>query len=275
VLSTGEPLLEHLSEAQAAAPEPFTIGSAATGESTRSLVMVPLKIGADTIGVYSVQSYQSNAYTQEHLNLLINIASQVAVAIVNARLFEQTRRAEADLNALNRRLTGEAWQSYAQTRSSDAVIWHANDPTLGQVGRAQVEQLAAGEVAAQHLAGETEISIPIALRGQLIGALRFRTPADKWTDQMQAIATSVAGHLAQAAENTRLIEQTQRTAQREKQIALAADKIHRASDLDAILQIAVSEIARITGAADVGIQLDATHARQPVEAGNPRGNEHD
>jgi GAF domain-containing protein len=235
-------------------------------KSAPSQLVVPLRHANRTLGALSVQTKQFNAYTRQHVELMENVASQLSVAIVNSQLLEQTRQAVDELNALNRRLTGEAWQNYAQLRSPTAVIWYANDPTLSQVGRAQAEQLAAGTIAVQQAANEADvppkdgdclISVPIMLRGQLIGALRFRAPTDKWTDEAQAIATSLAGHVAQAAENTRLIEQTQQTAQREKQIAQAADKIHRASTLDAILQTAVAEIARITGAEDVGIQLSA------------------
>ena len=229
-------------------------------KSAPSQLVVPLRHANRTLGALSVQTKQFNAYTRQHVELMENVASQLSVAIVNSQLLEQTRQAVDELNALNRRLTGEAWQNYAQLRSPTAVIWYANDPTLSQVGRAQAEQLAAGTIAVQQAANEADvppkdgdclISVPI------IGALRFRAPTDKWTDEAQAIATSLAGHVAQAAENTRLIEQTQQTAQREKQIAQAADKIHRASTLDAILQTAVAEIARITGAEDVGIQLNA------------------
>ncbi len=150
---------------------------------------------------------------------------------------------------------------------------------LSQMSRAQAEQLAAGEIAVQPVADEADspskdedclISVPIALRGQLIGVLRFRAPANKWTDEAQAIATSIASHLSQAAENVRLVEQTQQTAQREKQIAQAADKIHRASDLDTILQTAVAEIARITGIEDVGIHLGSYTGPQPAVVGNGR-----
>ena len=202
------------------------------------------------------------------MDLLTGVASQLATTILNARLYEQTRRAVEELDALNRQLTGEAWQSYVQTRSPDAVIWHANDPRLSQMGSQQAEQLAAGKIAMERVADEAEISVPIALRGQLIGALRFHAPADKWTDDAQAIATSIAGHLAHAAENTRLIEQTQRTARREKQIAQAADRIHRASDLDAILQTAVQEIAHITGSTDVGIQLGTDSTQHSGDNGH-------
>ncbi len=69
---------------------------------------------------------------------------------------------------------------------------------------------------------------------------------------------TIAGEVALAIENTRLIEQTQRAARREKDIAAAADKIHRSIDLDAILQTAVEEVMRIAGTSEVAIQLGLT-----------------
>ena len=255
VIRAGTPILKHVARQDWPAMTPVANPVGNASKPSASLLYVPLKRGDEIIGVLSVQSYQFNAYTSDHIGLLTGVANQLAIAILNARLFEQTRRAVEELNVLNRQLTGEAWQRYAQTRSPDAVIWHANDSTLSPVGREEVARRAADAVAGPRDAAEAEISVPITLRGQLIGALRFRAAAHQWTDEAQAIAISIAGHLAQAAENTRLIEQTQRSAQREKQIAQAADKIHRASDLDAILQAAVAEVARLTGSTEVGIQL--------------------
>jgi len=71
---------------------------------------------------------------------------------------------------------------------------------------------------------------------------------------------TIAGEVALAIENARLIEQTQRTAQREKDIANAADRIHRSIDLDAILHIAVEEVMRIAGTTEVAIQLGQPEA---------------
>jgi GAF domain-containing protein len=215
---------------------------------THSEMTLPLQVGGRILGALDLQTTQAAAFSDEDLAALGTLADQVAVAIVNARLFEQTRQAVDELNALNRRLTGEAWQSYVQTRAPDQVVWHSNDPALAPAPQAEADRPAVGDVTVTP-------SVPIMLRGQLIGALRFHAPAGQWTDEAQVLATSVAGHLAQAAENARLIEQTQHTAQREKQIAVAADNIHRATDLEEVLRATIAEVYRITGVSDVGIQL--------------------
>ncbi len=58
-----------------------------------SLIYVPLLRGDEILGVMSIQSYQLNAYNQNDVVLLQNIASQLAVAIRNAQLYAETQKA--------------------------------------------------------------------------------------------------------------------------------------------------------------------------------------
>lgn len=58
----------------------------------QSLIVVPIVLQERVIGALSAQSYKSNAYTDEHVGLLSIIASQAAIAIDNAQLYEHTLR---------------------------------------------------------------------------------------------------------------------------------------------------------------------------------------
>jgi GAF domain-containing protein len=63
-----------------------------------------MMVGGQAIGVLAVQSYTTpRLYTENHRELLISIASQAAIAIQNARLFEQTQTARAQAQARARR----------------------------------------------------------------------------------------------------------------------------------------------------------------------------
>jgi diguanylate cyclase (GGDEF)-like protein len=78
------------------------IGIEVIGPQARSWLGVPLMIGNRVLGVITVQSYdREGAYDTGHLILLSTIAAQAAVAIENARLYAQARRAE-ELATLNR-----------------------------------------------------------------------------------------------------------------------------------------------------------------------------
>lgn len=66
------------------------------GDMTRrvqSILIAPLYRGSEAIGTLSAQSYASNAYRQRDADLLSTVANVAAVAIENARLYEQAHGA--------------------------------------------------------------------------------------------------------------------------------------------------------------------------------------
>ncbi len=63
-----------------------------SGPKIASVLAVPLQLKGKTIGMVSPQSYQSNSYSVEDRELLEMLASFAAVAIDNARLFEQAQQ---------------------------------------------------------------------------------------------------------------------------------------------------------------------------------------
>lgn len=67
----------------------------------RGWLGVPLLIGEKVIGVITLDSFTTNSYTLEHEHLSMVFAGQAAVAIENARLFEQTRQRGEQLTAMD------------------------------------------------------------------------------------------------------------------------------------------------------------------------------
>ncbi|HIE39251.1 MAG TPA: GAF domain-containing protein, partial [Anaerolineae bacterium] len=81
------------------------------GRIALSWMGVPLMVGGRVVGVMAVQSYTPpRAYDAHDLDLLTAVASQTAMALENARLFEETRRRlarEERLHELARTMGGE------------------------------------------------------------------------------------------------------------------------------------------------------------------------
>ena len=74
-------------------------------EGDRSLLMVPLVVRGDTIGLLEVvDQRRSRQYSRQELRLAGAVAGQAAVAITNARLFAERRRSRDDITALRRAL---------------------------------------------------------------------------------------------------------------------------------------------------------------------------
>jgi PAS domain S-box-containing protein len=70
-------------------------------DEINSELCVPLKVGGKTIGCINVESSSFDAFGEHDERLLTTLANQAAVAIENARLFEETRRRASRQVALN------------------------------------------------------------------------------------------------------------------------------------------------------------------------------
>jgi phosphoserine phosphatase RsbU/P len=64
---------------------------------TRSELAIPLVHKDRVVGVFDLESTALNRFTEEHVKVLTPLASQVAVAIENARLYAQLRRNDVRL----------------------------------------------------------------------------------------------------------------------------------------------------------------------------------
>ena len=64
-------------------------------ENVRSELVIPLLLKDRCIGVFDLESPEPNAFNKKHVKLLTLLASEAAVAIENARLYESIRANEA------------------------------------------------------------------------------------------------------------------------------------------------------------------------------------
>lgn len=78
------------------------LGLENVGESSQSYLGVPITLGDQVLGVMAIQSYlKARSYAEHDQELLMAIAGQTAIALQNARLFEETSRRNAELATLN------------------------------------------------------------------------------------------------------------------------------------------------------------------------------
>jgi sigma-B regulation protein RsbU (phosphoserine phosphatase) len=68
-----------------------------TGVTVRSELVVPLMLRDRLVGVLDLESSKSRAFTLEHERMLSTLGSYVAVALENARLYEESRESERRL----------------------------------------------------------------------------------------------------------------------------------------------------------------------------------
>ena len=102
------PLSKGLTGAAAAFKQPIRVDDVSRDpryinalDSVRSELAVPLLFQGKCIGVLDIQSNLPAFFSAEHQNILSLLASRLAIAIENARLFEHTREQTASLLLLH------------------------------------------------------------------------------------------------------------------------------------------------------------------------------
>jgi PAS domain S-box-containing protein len=121
----------------------------------RSWMGTPLQSGNQVIGVLSVSSEQPNVYDRESQTVLEAFANHAAIAMINARLYEDARLA-AILEERNR-LARDLHDSVTQTLFSATIIAEAlplqweQDQAGGRSNLARLRQLTSGALAEMRL----------------------------------------------------------------------------------------------------------------------------
>jgi len=61
-------------------------------QSSMSSISLPLMMGSEILGVMTITHPQQNAFTEEHLDLMQALTGQASVAVMNERLFEESKK---------------------------------------------------------------------------------------------------------------------------------------------------------------------------------------
>ena len=215
---------------------------------THSEMALPLKNGERIIGALDVQSMETAAFTEDDIQMLNLLASQVSLAIENARLFDETRSALTKAEAISRQFTREAW---GRLHTEQNLLGYRYNITGASPLEELVEAMGAGNGKKME-AGQ--IVVPIELRGELIGKLVVQSPAEKVLSQDQLdIIKAVAERVALSAENARLFEETTRRAERERLVSDITGKIRSGTDPQLMIQTAMDELRKALGASRVEV----------------------
>jgi len=203
---------------------------------TRSELAIPIISRDAVLGALSIQSTQSEAFDNDDIVVMQSVADSLAVALQNARLYQETQQTLQEIQSLNRAYIQDAW---TEARSQHARLAYTyEDQTAPSVGLRTVE-------------------IPLLLRDQPLGTISLELASPEFTEEEQAFLDSVATQTAQALENARLLEETQRRAVQERKLNELSALFTQALSIDEILRTAVVELGKLPSVAEVAIALTA------------------
>jgi signal transduction histidine kinase len=104
------------------------LGIVSSDKKAKACVGVPLLYGNKAIGALVVQSYAHNyAYDDGHVNLLTTIANQAAIAIENARLFENLQTELTERKIIEKRLKERNTDLIRVKKDTDNILNNVKD----------------------------------------------------------------------------------------------------------------------------------------------------
>ncbi len=227
--------------------------------NTRSEIALPLRAGEEIIGALDVQSTEPNAFSQEDVNILSTLADQVSIAIQNARQYEETRKALAESDSLARTFVQTGWRQFIRSQKlagirhsgARASLLYAKNGKGGDENRSATGQLKAR-------GGGAALSLPVKLRGEVIGSVNVRSPDNRQWDQDELdIINAIIERAALAMENARLLNESHRRAAKEAKIGEVTARIGASINLRNVLQTAVEELGRALPGSEVVIQFQS------------------
>src|SRR5712692_770841 len=161
---------------------------------THSEMAVPLRVRDELIGALDVQSVQVNAFTREDAQVLQSLADQIALAIDNARLFQETQQRVAELQAVLREAR-EAGGLGGPERAS-AFRYDGVDVTTLIEALPLPKAMGAGSLAPRDL-----LTIPLKFGDQSLGSLELRRAGEAWSNDDVELTTAIADRMALALES--------------------------------------------------------------------------
>jgi len=219
---------------------------------THSEMALPLKSGKLIVGALDVQSTERGAFTQEDIQMLGLLADQVSLAIENARLFDETRRALSEAESISHQLTREAW---ARMPVENKLLGYrysiaGSSPLNGPLDLTELNK----SKSKGNQKESSQVVVPIELRGETIGTLVVQSPSTAALNQDQIdLIKAVAERVALSAENARLFEETTRRAERERLVSDITGKIRSVNDPQSMIQTAMEELRKALGASKVEV----------------------
>jgi GAF domain-containing protein len=243
--------------------------------ATRTQLLIPLTRGNNVLGVLDVHSVDADGFSEHEIEILEALAAQLAASMETAQIYDlleeavreraeietQLRDATRDVELLSREASGRGWNRFLQTRGASRAgfDWRGGVLTPNSTLTPSLESAlssAMPEILVED--GEQILTVPIVLRGQMLGAMEFRAPGDRaWNNRSLELARIIAQRLALALDNIRLYEQAQTIANREQTANQVAAHLQSKTDIDALLATAAEAFQQALGATRTTIRLGA------------------
>jgi GAF domain-containing protein/membrane protein implicated in regulation of membrane protease activity len=215
---------------------------------TRSRMVLPLSVRGEVIGVLDMHSDQPQGFGPDDAEVIQTLADLAAISLDNVRLIDETKTLVSQLEAYTAAQTSETWSKFTSRHTSAYQYTPAGVRPIFSPSR---EDQADGSM-----------QIPLLLHGQSIGNIKLRRKgmASGWSEKERELTEKIAEQVALALENSRLVDEAQRSAQRDQMIANISSRVRETLDVESVIRTATTELRKVFDLKEAEISIGAPQA---------------
>lgn len=198
---------------------------------TRSRMMLPLAVRGNVIGVLDLHSDQPKAFGTQDAEILQTLADLAAISFDNARLLNETKNLVNQLEVNTSFQTRKTWLKLTTRQKPAYQYTPAGVRPLFSKDKVNIEGML----------------VPLVLYGETIGTIKLKKKGgiSEWSDRERLLVEKIADQVALALENSRLVEEAQKSALRDQMIANISTRVRETLDVESVIRTAATELRRV------------------------------
>jgi GAF domain-containing protein len=226
--------------------------------NTRSEMALPMVVSGRILGALDVQSTEPQAFNEEDIATLQILAEQIAVAIQNVNLLNETENALAAAREVYGEISREAWRRIL--RYQQRVGYLATSPgAIPTQSETMDPNMSKAFETGDIVFGSDGLTIilPVKVRGESVGAIRMKKSeiSEAWSQDETNLAIALTDQLSGALESARLYRASQQIAARQSLVSDISARISASSRVENVIKETVQELGQILGNSKITFQV--------------------
>jgi GAF domain-containing protein len=199
---------------------------------TRSRMIMPLAVRGNIMGVLDMHSDQPNAFNTQDAEILQTLSDLVAISIDNTRLINETKGLVSQLEVNTSFQTRRTWSKFTTRQKPAYQYTPAGVRPLFAVDQNDLTE---------------GLRVPLILYGQTIGTIKLKRKGGiaQWSDRERLLVEKIADQVALALENSRLVDEAQKSALRDQMITNISSRVRETLDVESVIRTATTELRRV------------------------------
>lgn len=201
---------------------------------TRSRMLLPLAVRGNVLGMLDLHSDQPQAFSIQDAEIMQILADLVSISFDNVRLINETKSLVSQLEINTSIQTQRTWKKLTSRQKPAYQYTPAGVRPIFSTSKKDNDDALA-------------LQIPLILHGKKIGGIKLKRKdnAHEWSERERNLVEKIADQVALALENSRLVDEAQKSALRDQMIANISTRVRETLDIESVVRTAATELRRV------------------------------